>query len=134
MSPSRYTIAERTFSWPEELAWGQLRWIRRTLKEYAMTELTEAQLVEVLAEHLPALLAAVLVEEGQTPAAKVQAGDEAYAQLEQWLAGHLTSKDAVRILSDFFASGRMAGMVGDLMGDLGRMLRDVTGSKMPSAS
>ncbi len=125
-----YRIADKTF-YQTELVWGQVRWLHTRTKGYSLRALEPEHIMELLANELSGILAIILIEAGQTPATKVQAGMDAVRKLEAWLDATLRPEEAVPIMQDFFTSAQLP----KLMGELGRMLPKTTvGSSEPSSS
>ena len=101
MPDKQYTIAERLFT-QQELVLGQIQFIKQRLSQYDVTSLTKAQVVELVIDEGPALLAIVLIPQGQTRADKVKAGWAAIKELEAWLQAPATTAEVAAIASDFF--------------------------------
>ncbi|MGH7260867.1 MAG: hypothetical protein ACREI9_09320 [Nitrospiraceae bacterium] len=130
-----YEIGKVVFVWPEEMAWGQLRYLYRAVKGYDITNLTNEKLVEMFAEKLTKILAALLLEKGQTVAAKVRKGDKGFEDLESFLDAHMKPEQAAVMVKDFFASGRLVTVLAGLSGMMPMaMATPANGSKNQSSS
>jgi hypothetical protein len=97
MERKHYQIAGRAF-YQDELVWGQVRWLYARLKGYDLQALGMDQIFALLAEQLPAILAILLIEEGQTQAEKVQAGEAKIRDLEAWLEATLHPQEALPVI------------------------------------
>ena len=132
MPDKQYTIAERLFT-QQELVLGQIQFIKQRLSQYDVTSLTKAQVVELVIDEGPALLAIVLIPQGQTRADKVKAGWAAIKELEAWLQAHATTAEVAAIASDFFQLNRAA--LSNLMGSAGSTMdAEISGAGLKTPS
>jgi hypothetical protein len=130
MERKHYQITDRAF-YQDELVWGQVRWLYARLKGYDLQALGMDQVFALLAEQLPAILAILLIEEGQTQAEKVQAGEAKMRELEAWLEANLHPQEALPVIRDFFVLSRP----GELLAGFRTMdSPQETGSLTPSSS
>lgn len=100
-----YTIADREFT-QEELVLGQIQWLKRRLVGYTLTSLTTQQVMDLVVDEGPALLAIILIPVGMTRAEKVRAGLKGVEELEAWLQQYATPEGVAAIASDFFRLNR----------------------------
>ena len=126
-----FTVGQRTFTWSDDLSFWQLRYLYRAVKGYTIANLTNDQLVELLAEKLTAILAAILIERGTTMEQKVAKGEKGYLELVTFLDTYLKPTQAAEMVSDFFVSGRLIQVLTGLTDMLPKQAIPPNGSKTP---
>lgn len=96
-----YTIGGKTFQ-QSPVTLGQARLLLRRFKDYPLFSMQLADLMGIIADQVSAILAIVLIEEGQTVAEKMTRGDAGLAELEAWLDALEDPKEVSQALTDFF--------------------------------
>jgi hypothetical protein len=122
-----YTISERHFTL-HPMTFKQLNAARKVVEAHFSLTMTGAQMIGLLLEHSPILLAIALVPEGLTRQEHIRVG---WTDLTVWFEENVEPEDAavLEIMGDFFASrlGRYRQAFDTLLSAIGN------GSTTPSS-
>lgn len=96
-----YTIAGRKF-YQRPVTLGQARLLLARFKGYPLFTMQLSDLMGLIGEQVSAILAIVLIEDGQTIAEKMKRGPSGLQDLEAWLDSLEDPKEVSQALTDFF--------------------------------
>ncbi|MCC7202449.1 MAG: hypothetical protein IT393_07310 [Nitrospirae bacterium] len=134
MERKEYEIGSKKF-YQQELVWGQIKWLiewART-KNINLGSLSSSEILVLIQEELPKIMALVLIEDGKKPADKISDGFEGVKGLEEWINSNMTGSIATEVIADFFTLNRPAHLI-NRISSLFNLATAMTGSKKPLPS